>query len=323
MAQKSQITEQQYSIDFFKLECYCKHKNISLSALSLSVGKSRNWLSELKRASEHSKTKYVSINILALLAYELNCTIQDIRYYPHNLFNENANPLTSEEYEQAINKLSKAFMNSSESLPPQFEGHPEVFMRMVYAYVEKEYKFPIVVNYSEWAKSLVNRLGAQDTVVLTIFLLRMLKMDADELRTLRLLLLKISGNSSFLHKNSSSNVPGQHWWISLLLSELREEILSATFPVSIPSESDLRRIYKEHSMQRSDEHIPNNSSEDKINALSKSLKTSIIKIIGSVLEDDTDIQNISTRCAQVLHTYFTRLSPELEIEINAYKAGNI
>lgn len=328
MSYTKQTISNNISLDFFKLECYCKRKNISFRHLSAAVHMSENWLSELQRTSRaKSKPAIISLPVALLLADKLGCTIQDIKLYTPVIAQTDSEESSGVEFENQIKKLAEECIDSKESLPAEFHGQVEFLIKKTVSIIEKDYKTPFFIEYANLAKNCIDKMDELDQIVMALFLMNMQLQDAEIQKNLKLLLLRtmeLPRHEYILHNEDKQYDDMQYggiWWINLFLSELRQEILNVQTKVHIPNETELRRIFTSKSKGDSDATKTSELRKTGEKALESSLKKTIRKIIGAVLDDDTATQNIASMCTRYLCNYFAGSDNIREMQVNLYKDG--
>lgn len=300
MAYKSQSIEDGYSLDFFKLECYCNRINLSLSSLSTAIGKSRNWLSELKRAEKaKAKPSIIDLSDALLIANQLDCTIEDIRSYSAIYRVKDLDPLASSKLEAHVKELTEKLLQSEQPLPAEFDGQVDLLIKQTVSYQKNDFITPFTFDYEQLFSDVIQNMSDSNKTILALFLLQM-----------------CSSKDGFAIKY------GKDWWINLFLLRLRDEIFKAKLTPHIPTETELRRIYNSHLERDSNGRITDQSFQNAKKALATSLKTAIDRILDAVFEDASTSVNIVQMCAEYLANYFRHPEHLVAEQIILFKEGH-
>lgn len=323
MAYKSQSIEDGYSLDFFKLECYCNRINLSLSSLSTAIGKSRNWLSELKRAEKaKAKPSIIDLSDALLIANQLDCTIEDIRSYSAIYRVKDLDPLASSKLEAHVKELTEKLLQSEQPLPAEFDGQVDLLIKQTVSYQKNDFITPFTFDYEQLFSDVIQNMSDSNKTILALFLLHMWRADEDEQKDLKFLLLSSLVYPMCSSKDGFAIKYGKDWWINLFLLRLRDEIFKANLTPHIPTETELRRIYNSHLERDSNGRITDQSFQNAKKALATSLKTAIDRILDAVFEDASTSVNIVQMCAEYLANYFRHPEHLVAEQIILFKEGH-
>lgn len=285
MSYSNQTKDDHFEIDFLKLDCYMKNRNVSAEKLSEAINKSRNWLYSLKTEESNLERKAAIIDLSAAtqISQYLHCTIQDLRAY---------------------------------SVPPACDknilstSHPETKTDTPI----KDFREPFWVDYDERMRSvceLIEKMPDEDRTVLVDFLFYSLSSSDDKTKNcLKTFMLQCLHSPGDLARTDYKY--GSKWWISLFLSELGKAMGQSdnkrdpniSKKIHIPTETELRRTYQKHLQKGPDNCTTSASKKAGQDALTQQLTSAVRRIIDFTLEDADVLEYIVKKCAEYLSNHF-------------------
>ena len=329
MSYKRQTVEENFRLDFFKLDCYRKKEGLTLEELSKAAGRSRNWLSELRRTAKQQEapdgqwppTPQIDVTAAVLLAAKLGCALQDIRWYPTDIRPETSEGSDAAEYEAQIRSLAEKLLAEGETLPEDLAGQTELLVRRTLGFVETEHRNPFAVDYGRLFSSAPEKLGERDAALLAALVFCMLGLEEQDRETLRMTLLSAVRAPRRREMDGFPLKYGSEWWINLFLAKFREEIFKVQTKTHIPCETELRRVFTEPLEKGPDGLVTQASRAEGKKQLLKQLTYSIRYIFGAVGERDAALQDMAQGCADYLADYFAAADELRERQVQLYREG--
>lgn len=285
MSYSNRTKDDNFEVDFLKLDCYMKNRNVSAAALSLAINKSRNWLFSLKNEEKNQKRNaaIIDLSTATQISEYLHCTIQDLRAY-------SALPI----YDKDIRSTS----------------NPE---KMANAPI-KDYREPLFVDYNARIHSvfeLIEKMPYEDRTVLVDFLFYFLSSSDDRAKNcLKIFMLQCLRFPCDIARADYKY--GSRWWVSLFLSELGKAMGQADSKcdsnnnkrIHIPDETELRRTFQKYLQKGPDNCTTSASKKAGNDALTQQLSSAVRRMIDSILEDADVLDYIVKKCVDYLSRHF-------------------